>query len=61
LQPANALMLLELLSTMYIAKQSMAPILLPTICELIGKFWNFPRLQNFVEHILIAKALSNIF
>jgi len=56
----SAFLVLEVLATIYISKPAVALTLLPTIISIISKFQRSPKIINFVESILITKALSMI-
>jgi len=56
----SAFLVLEILATIYISKPAVALTLLPTIIAIISKFQRSPKIINFVESILITKALSMI-
>ena len=48
------------LATVYITKPTVAKAILPTIMSLIEKHWDNQKLRDFVERVLIPKALSTI-
>ena len=60
LQPQQAVKILVVLASVYVSKQTMAKAILPTILNLIEKNWTNDRVQDFLERILIHKALSTI-
>lgn len=57
---SSGLSILELLSTVYIGRPSIAMTIQPTIIELIKRFSEHSKLLQFVENILTTKALSLI-
>ena len=54
-------MLLELLSTIYMGKPLIATTVLRSIADIVSSFFEKSKqMRNFVENIVIAKALSTI-
>ena len=60
LQSSQAVKILVVLATVYITKPTVAKAILPTISSLIEKHWGNQKLRDFVERVLIPKALSTI-
>lgn len=57
----SALLLLELLSTIYMGKPLLATTVLRAITELVHRFYDKSKqVRNFTDSIMIAKALSSV-
>jgi len=57
----SAIVLLELLSTVYIGKPLVATTVLRSIADIVQRFFEKSKqVRSFVEAIIIAKALSTI-
>jgi len=55
----SALLLLELLSTIYMGKPLLATTILRSITDLVHRFYDKSKqIRNFTDSIMIAKALS---
>ena len=56
----SAFAIFEIITTLYVSRPGIALMLIDSIIHIVEKFQNTPKILQFLDTILIAKALSMI-